>query len=71
MAAIEASGGKALALQADLTQDAEVERVVATTVAQFGRVDVLVANAGGLLQRSRAYRAKSPSAALESYAARR
>lgn len=43
---IEAAGGKAIALQADVTQKAEVERLVAETVAAFGRLDVLVNNAG-------------------------
>jgi 3-oxoacyl-[acyl-carrier protein] reductase len=52
VAAIEAGGGSAVALRADLTQEADVERVVATTVERFGGVDVLVANAGGLLKRS-------------------
>jgi 3-oxoacyl-[acyl-carrier protein] reductase len=53
VAHIEAAGGKALALHADLTQEAEVERVVAATVERFGSVDVLVANSGGLLRRSK------------------
>lgn len=53
VANIEAAGSKALALHADLTQEAEVERVVAATVDHFGGVDVLVANSGGLLQRSK------------------
>jgi 3-oxoacyl-[acyl-carrier protein] reductase len=50
---IEASGGKALALHADLTQENEVERVVATTNDHFGGIDVLITNSGGLLQRSK------------------
>jgi 3-oxoacyl-[acyl-carrier protein] reductase len=51
--AIEASGGKALALYADLTREAEVAHVVSRAVEQFGGIDVLVANTGGLLQRSK------------------
>jgi NAD(P)-dependent dehydrogenase (short-subunit alcohol dehydrogenase family) len=43
---IEAAGGKAIAVQADVTQKAEVERLVAQTVAAFGRLDVLINNAG-------------------------
>ena len=50
MATIVAAGGEALALRADLTQEAEVERVVAATVDRFGGIDVPVANTGGLLQ---------------------
>ncbi|MBE7555238.1 MAG: 3-oxoacyl-ACP reductase FabG [Anaerolineales bacterium] len=43
---IEAAGGKAIAVQADVTQKVEVERLVAETVAAFGRLDVLINNAG-------------------------
>lgn len=50
---IEAAGGKALPLYADLTQETEVERVVATVIAQFGAVDIIITNSGGLLQRKK------------------
>jgi 3-oxoacyl-[acyl-carrier protein] reductase len=53
VAAIEAAGGQALAIRADMTQEEEVARVTATMVERFGGIDVLVTNAGGLLQRSR------------------
>jgi 3-oxoacyl-[acyl-carrier protein] reductase len=53
VASIEAARGRAVAVRADLTREEEVERVVATMIAQFGGIDVLVTNAGGLLQRSR------------------
>jgi 3-oxoacyl-[acyl-carrier protein] reductase len=53
VAAIEAAGGRALALRADVTQEAAVARAVAAVVERFGGIDVLVTNAGGLLQRSR------------------
>jgi 2-hydroxycyclohexanecarboxyl-CoA dehydrogenase len=43
---IEAMGVKALALPADLTKRAQVERAVADTLAQFGQIDILVNNAG-------------------------
>jgi ribitol 2-dehydrogenase len=39
-------GGAALALPADLTKPAEVNRVVAETIARFGRIDILLPNAG-------------------------
>ncbi|HEY8564706.1 MAG TPA: SDR family oxidoreductase [Beijerinckiaceae bacterium] len=45
-AAIRAEGGEAIAVAADVSQEAEVERMVAETVAAFGRLDILVANAG-------------------------
>jgi 2-hydroxycyclohexanecarboxyl-CoA dehydrogenase len=43
---IEATGVKALALPADLTKRAQVERAIADTLAQFGQIDILVNNAG-------------------------
>ncbi|GHP00216.1 oxidoreductase [Reticulibacter mediterranei] len=53
VATIEQAGSKALALYGDLTQEAEVERVVAATREHFGKIDVLVTNSGGILQRSK------------------
>jgi len=40
-------GGDVLAVQADVTQPEDVERFVNAAADRFGRVDVLVANAGG------------------------
>jgi 3-oxoacyl-[acyl-carrier protein] reductase len=44
--AIELGGGKAIAIQADAANVAAVEGAVKKTVAAFGRLDVLVNNAG-------------------------
>jgi len=41
------TGAEVLAVQADLTTPAGVQKVVAETVARFGGVDVLVHNSGG------------------------
>lgn len=43
---ITASGGQAAAVQADVTDESEVKRLVAETVKRFGCLDVLVNNAG-------------------------
>ena len=43
---IKAAGGQALALQVDVTQKADTERMVGETVSRFGRLDILVNNAG-------------------------
>ncbi|MFJ6095234.1 SDR family oxidoreductase [Williamsia muralis] len=46
VAEIEQAGGTALAAEADITVRAEAESVVTATIAQYGRLDVLVNNAG-------------------------
>jgi 3-oxoacyl-[acyl-carrier protein] reductase len=51
--AIEAAGGQALSRAADLTDAAAVDALFAAARGRFGQVDILVANAGGLLKRSR------------------
>lgn len=43
---IRASGGTALAVQADVADAADVSRLVQTTVDAFGAIDILVNNAG-------------------------
>ncbi|ADJ13868.1 SDR family NAD(P)-dependent oxidoreductase [Halalkalicoccus jeotgali] len=43
---IEADGGTAVAVQADVSDPADVEAMVEATVDQFGAVDILVNNAG-------------------------
>jgi 3-oxoacyl-[acyl-carrier protein] reductase len=40
------AGGEAIALQADVSQSTEVDNLIKTTLDQFGRIDVLVNNAG-------------------------
>ncbi len=46
VAAIEAAGGRALALEADLTRTPAAAAIVNAAVTTFGRLDVLVNNAG-------------------------
>jgi len=43
---IQARGGKALAVQADLSRVADARRLVIDTVKQFNRLDILINNAG-------------------------
>jgi 3-oxoacyl-[acyl-carrier protein] reductase len=43
---IVAAGGQAVAYRADVSAEDEVRRLVRATVRQFGRLDLLVANAG-------------------------
>jgi len=46
VAKIEAAGGKAFAIQADVGRVSEVVRLFDETIAHFGRLDILVNNAG-------------------------
>jgi 3-oxoacyl-[acyl-carrier protein] reductase len=41
------TGARVLAVRADVSQAAEVSRLVEATMAAYGRLDVLIANAGG------------------------
>jgi 3(or 17)beta-hydroxysteroid dehydrogenase len=43
---IEALGGEAVFVQQDVTQEADWHRVIDTTLERFGRVDILLNNAG-------------------------
>lgn len=45
---IEAAGGRALALQVDVREEAQVEAAVAATVAAFGGIDILINNASAI-----------------------
>lgn len=49
VAKIEAVGGKALALPGDMTVEAEAIKAVEDTVAQLGRIDILI-NSAGVMQ---------------------
>ncbi|MDE2333784.1 MAG: SDR family oxidoreductase [Rhodospirillales bacterium] len=51
VADIEAAGGRAFALQGDIAAAGTTERLLEQTVAQFGRLDVLINNAGDLIAR--------------------
>jgi NAD(P)-dependent dehydrogenase (short-subunit alcohol dehydrogenase family) len=47
--AIEAAGGKALVVRCDVTSSEQVRSMADATIAAFGKIDVLVNNAGALL----------------------
>lgn len=46
VAAIEQMGTSAVAVRADVSKVADIERLFATTIERYGRVDIVVANAG-------------------------
>src|SRR3954469_13783730 len=46
VSAITAKGGKAIAVQADVSSEADIKRLFAETKKGYGKVDVLVNNAG-------------------------
>jgi len=45
---IEALGSKGLAVQVDVRDDSKIEAMVARTAEEFGRIDILINNAGAL-----------------------
>lgn len=51
VAEITAAGGKAAAFQANLVESAACAKLVADVAAHFGGLDVLINNAGGLVER--------------------
>ena len=54
VAAVEAAGGKAIAVKADVTKKADVDALVKATTDAFGsNIDFLVNNAGGLVARKK------------------
>ena len=53
VAEITANGGKAFALQGDLCKAADVDALVSKTVSDFGGLNILVNNSGGLVARER------------------
>jgi 3-oxoacyl-[acyl-carrier protein] reductase len=46
VAAITRAGGTAIAVQADVSKVADIDRLFATTIERYGHVDIVVANAG-------------------------
>lgn len=49
--AVAQAGGEAFVVQGDLRNSADCERVVKAAAAHFGKIDVLINNAGALVQR--------------------
>src|SRR3977135_1523599 len=64
VAEIQAGGGQALGIELDVTDREAVEAMVARVVAEWGRVDVLVANAGGGRGRPRDTKGRGPDPGL-------
>ncbi|MDX1458398.1 MAG: glucose 1-dehydrogenase [Marinobacter sp.] len=46
VAEVRECGGEALAVRSDVTREGDIERLVATTLAEFGSIDILFNNAG-------------------------
>jgi 3-oxoacyl-[acyl-carrier protein] reductase len=50
---VENAGAQGLLVHGDVTSEADIRRIVQETVAAFGRIDVLINNAGGMVDRVR------------------
>jgi 3-oxoacyl-[acyl-carrier protein] reductase len=53
VASIEASGAKAIAIKADVTENAAIGQMIAEVESGLGPIDILVNNAGSLIERLR------------------
>jgi 3-oxoacyl-[acyl-carrier protein] reductase len=53
VAQVKAAGGKAKAMQADLTLEGDVQATVNATLKAFGKIDILVHVSGGLIERKK------------------
>lgn len=49
---VEATGRRCITVKADLTKADEAENMVETVIKEFGKIDILVNNSGGIIQRS-------------------
>lgn len=49
---ITSQGGSAIAIQADIARVAEIEKLFTGTIKQFGKVDILINNAGRILYKA-------------------
>jgi len=58
---IAGAGGEAIAIRADVTRAAEIGSLAAVVVAQLGPIDILINNAGSLMQRMRILEVKEES----------
>lgn len=50
--AVQAAGGEAFAVQGDLRHTGDCERVVQAAARRFGRIDILINNAGSMVRRA-------------------
>lgn len=48
---IQDKGGKAIAIQADISQISDIERLFSETISAFGKVDILINNAGIMINK--------------------
>lgn len=49
---VEAAGGQAIAVQTDVRDASQIEKMVRRAVERFGRIDIIVNNAGAIIWRS-------------------
>jgi 3-oxoacyl-[acyl-carrier protein] reductase len=52
-AGVRATGNEAILVAGDVTHGADIKRIVAETLSAYGRIDVLINNAGGMVGRTK------------------
>ncbi len=50
---VEKTGQRALLVQADITKDEQVKSMVQKAIDAYGRIDILIANSGGIIERAK------------------
>lgn len=50
---VKATGSEAILVSGDVTREADIKRIVAETITAYGRIDVLINNAGGMIGRTK------------------
>ena len=51
--AIKELGGDAIALQGDASKESDMQKLIDSTVSEFGELNIIINNAGGMIERAK------------------